>query len=107
MVISGLRKSFGEVKAVQGVDISIAPSSTVALLGPNGAGKTTTIDMLLGLQRPDAGRCLTERALNPYSTPEPVRPLMKALWTAINTRIIGSVTMTTEAKITFCGVISP
>jgi ABC-2 type transport system ATP-binding protein len=56
VVISGLRKSFGDVKAVQGVDISIAPSSTVALLGPNGAGKTTTIDMLLGLQRPDAGR---------------------------------------------------
>jgi len=56
VVISGLRKAFGEVKAVQGVDISIAPSSTVALLGPNGAGKTTTIDMLLGLQRPDAGR---------------------------------------------------
>jgi len=56
VVISGLRKSFGEVKAVQGVDISIAPSSTVALLGPNGAGKTTTIDMVLGLQRPDAGR---------------------------------------------------
>jgi ABC-2 type transport system ATP-binding protein len=56
VVISGLRKSFGEVRAVQGVDISIAPSSTVALLGPNGAGKTTTIDMLLGLQRPDAGR---------------------------------------------------
>ncbi|HUC12876.1 MAG TPA: ABC transporter ATP-binding protein, partial [Acidimicrobiales bacterium] len=56
VVISGLHKSFGEVKAVQGVDISIAPSSTVALLGPNGAGKTTTIDMLLGLQRPDAGR---------------------------------------------------
>jgi ABC-2 type transport system ATP-binding protein len=56
VVISGLRKSFGDVKAVQGVDISIAPSSTVALLGPNGAGKTTTIDMLLGLQRADAGR---------------------------------------------------
>ncbi len=58
VVISGLRKSFGDVKAVQGVDISIAPSSTVALLGPNGAGKTTTIDMVLGLQRPDAGRIL-------------------------------------------------
>lgn len=50
-----LRKSFGSVKAVRGVDFTIAPGATVALLGPNGAGKTTTIDMLLGLQRPDAG----------------------------------------------------
>ena len=53
--ISGLRKSFGPVKAVRGVDISIARGETVALLGPNGAGKTTTIDMLLGLLRPDGG----------------------------------------------------
>ena len=56
IAIAGLRKSFGTVKAVQGVDISIARGETVALLGPNGAGKTTTIDMLLGLLRPDAGR---------------------------------------------------
>jgi ABC-2 type transport system ATP-binding protein len=56
VVVSGLRKSFGDVKAVQGVDIAIGAGSTVALLGPNGAGKTTTIDMVLGLQRPDAGR---------------------------------------------------
>ena len=55
IVITGLRKSFGSVKAVQGVDISIARGETVALLGPNGAGKTTTIDVLLGLQRPDSG----------------------------------------------------
>jgi len=52
----GLRKSFGQVKAVRGVSISIAAGETVALLGPNGAGKTTTIDMLLGLLPPDAGR---------------------------------------------------
>jgi ABC-2 type transport system ATP-binding protein len=55
IAISGLRKSFGPVKAVRGVDISIARGETVALLGPNGAGKTTTIDMLLGLLRPDSG----------------------------------------------------
>jgi len=56
IVVSGLRKSFGAVKAVRGVDIAIKAGETVAMLGPNGAGKTTTIDMLLGLQRPDAGR---------------------------------------------------
>jgi ABC-2 type transport system ATP-binding protein len=43
------------VRAVRGVDISIAPGETVALLGPNGAGKTTTIDMMLGLLPPDSG----------------------------------------------------
>ena len=46
----------GTVHAVRGIDISVAPSETVALLGPNGAGKSTTIDVLLELTRPDAGR---------------------------------------------------
>jgi ABC-2 type transport system ATP-binding protein len=53
--LTGLTKSFGSVRAVRGVDLSIAPGETVALLGPNGAGKSTTIDMLLGLLRPDSG----------------------------------------------------
>ncbi len=51
----GLRKSYGDVHAVRGVNVSIQPGETVALLGPNGAGKSTTIDMLLGLADPDAG----------------------------------------------------
>jgi ABC-2 type transport system ATP-binding protein len=55
----GLVKSFHTagrvVRAIQGVDISIARGETVALLGPNGAGKSTTIDMLLGLLEPDDG----------------------------------------------------
>jgi ABC-2 type transport system ATP-binding protein len=51
----GLEKSFGDLRAVRGVDIEIAPGETVALLGPNGAGKSTTIDMMLGLLPPDAG----------------------------------------------------
>ena len=55
IVLEGLRKSFGDVHAVDGIDVSIEPGETVALLGPNGAGKSTTIDMLLGLQNPDAG----------------------------------------------------
>ncbi|MGH2880029.1 MAG: ABC transporter ATP-binding protein [Solirubrobacteraceae bacterium] len=51
----GLHKSYGDVHAVRGVDISIGAGETVALLGPNGAGKSTTIDMILGLAEPDAG----------------------------------------------------
>jgi ABC-2 type transport system ATP-binding protein len=54
--LSGLAKSYGVVRAVDGIDLAIAPGETVALLGPNGAGKSTTIDMVLGLTIPDAGR---------------------------------------------------
>ncbi|WP_062991233.1 ABC transporter ATP-binding protein [Nocardia anaemiae] len=55
-----LHKSFrlpggGEVRAVDGLDLMVAPGEIVAFLGPNGAGKTTTIDMLLGLATPDSG----------------------------------------------------
>ena len=53
--LSGLRKHYGEVRAVDGVDLVIAPGEVVALLGPNGAGKSTTVDMLLGLTHPDSG----------------------------------------------------
>jgi ABC-2 type transport system ATP-binding protein len=55
IVLHGLRKSYGKVQAVRGVDLAIPTGQTVAILGPNGAGKSTTIDMLLGLSPPDAG----------------------------------------------------
>ncbi|MCF3135883.1 ABC transporter ATP-binding protein [Streptomyces olivochromogenes] len=55
MRITGLRKDYGDVKAVRGVDLTIAPGEVVALLGPNGAGKSTTVDMILGLAKPTAG----------------------------------------------------
>jgi ABC-2 type transport system ATP-binding protein len=55
VMLAGLRKSYGDVHAVAGVDLVIAPGEVVALLGPNGAGKSTTVDMLLGLTRPDVG----------------------------------------------------
>jgi ABC-2 type transport system ATP-binding protein len=55
IILEGLQKSFGDVRAVDGIDVSIDAGETVALLGPNGAGKSTTIDMLLGLQSPDGG----------------------------------------------------
>ncbi|WP_440710882.1 ABC transporter ATP-binding protein [Herbiconiux sp. YIM B11900] len=52
---TGLVKSFGPVRAVDGVDLTVAQGEIVAFLGPNGAGKTSTIDMLLGLATPDSG----------------------------------------------------
>ena len=52
---TALAKSFGDVRAVTGVDLTVQPGEIVAFLGPNGAGKTTTIDMMLGLTPPDGG----------------------------------------------------
>lgn len=53
--LHALRKSYGSVVAVDGIDLTVPRGQVVALLGPNGAGKSTTIDLLLGLGRPDGG----------------------------------------------------
>ncbi|WP_182906131.1 ABC transporter ATP-binding protein [Microbispora sp. H13382] len=53
--VAGLRKTYGETRAVDGVDLVVGRGEVVALLGPNGAGKSSTIDMIVGLARPDAG----------------------------------------------------
>ncbi len=53
--LSGVHKSFGQVHAVRGIELTVNPGEVVAFLGPNGAGKTTTIDMMLGLSRPSSG----------------------------------------------------
>jgi ABC-2 type transport system ATP-binding protein len=55
VVVKGLGKSFGDVKAVRGISFEVGRGEVVALLGPNGAGKTTTVDMLSTLTKPDQG----------------------------------------------------
>ncbi|MGH9247347.1 MAG: ABC transporter ATP-binding protein [Acidimicrobiales bacterium] len=57
---TGLRKRFGDLVAVAGVDVRIAPRETYGLLGPNGAGKTTTISMIAGLLERDAGEVIVD-----------------------------------------------
>lgn len=53
--VSGLRKSFGGVSAVDGASFALQAGSITGLIGPNGAGKSTMIDLLSGVQRPDGG----------------------------------------------------
>lgn len=53
--IEGLTKSFGRSRALDGLDLSVAPGDVTGFLGPNGAGKSTTIRILLGLLRADSG----------------------------------------------------
>lgn len=55
IVVSGLRKSFGQLDVLQGADATFAAGRVTALVGPNAAGKTTLIKTLLGLTKPDAG----------------------------------------------------
>ena len=54
--VEGLRKRFGDVEAVRGVDFEVQPGETFGFLGPNGAGKSTTINVLCTLQQPSGGR---------------------------------------------------
>jgi len=55
LVISGLSKRFGGLRAVQDVSFTVKENETVALIGPNGAGKTTSFHLVTGFHRPDAG----------------------------------------------------
>jgi branched-chain amino acid transport system ATP-binding protein len=55
LVVRGLSKRFGGLRAVQDVSFSVGENETVALIGPNGAGKTTSFNLITGFHRPDAG----------------------------------------------------
>ena len=72
IVVEGLRKTFGDVVAVAGLDFVVEAGSILGLLGPNGAGKTTTIEILTTLQQADAGRA-TVAGHDVASAPEAVR----------------------------------
>jgi ABC-2 type transport system ATP-binding protein len=51
----GLVKRYGDHTVVNGIDVSVVPSTVVAIIGPNGAGKSTTLDLMVGLRTPDSG----------------------------------------------------
>jgi len=54
----GLTKRYGDTLAVDNLSFSVAPGKITGFLGPNGAGKTTTMRLILGLDRPTAGRVI-------------------------------------------------
>jgi len=69
VTIKGLAKRYGDVAAVEGLDLQVKPGELVSLLGPSGCGKTTTLRLVAGFLTPEAGeiwvedRCLSSRAL--------------------------------------------
>jgi polar amino acid transport system ATP-binding protein len=54
--VSGLKKSFGDLQILNGIDLEVAPGEVVAIIGPSGSGKTTVLRCLNLLERPDGGR---------------------------------------------------
>ncbi|CAM5482621.1 ATP-binding cassette domain-containing protein [Streptomyces coeruleorubidus] len=68
----GLVKTFGDVKALDGVDLDVPEGTVLGLLGPNGAGKTTTVRCLTTLLRPDSGRAVVA-GIDVLEQPDAVR----------------------------------
>ncbi|WP_055590685.1 ATP-binding cassette domain-containing protein [Streptacidiphilus griseoplanus] len=71
----GLVKTFGDVRALDGVDLEVPEGTVLGLLGPNGAGKTTTVRVLTTLLRPDAGRAVVA-GVDVLKEPNKVRSLI-------------------------------
>jgi ABC-2 type transport system ATP-binding protein len=60
ILVEGLTKSFGDVHALRGIDLTVPRGTVLGVLGPNGAGKTTAVRILTTLLQPDGGRALVE-----------------------------------------------
>ena len=74
IVLEGVRKSFGPVAAVDGVDLEVAGGEFFSLLGPSGCGKTTLLRLIAGFETPDSGRILIDGA-DVASSPPWQRPV--------------------------------
>jgi ABC-2 type transport system ATP-binding protein len=96
--VSGLVKRFGELRALDGLDLRIERGAFYALLGPNGAGKSTTISVLTGLYAPDGGQV---RILGEDARAEPL--LVKARLGVVPEELALFERLTGRQHLTFCG----
>ena len=78
-----LRRSFGDIHAVDGVDLAIAPGNVIGLIGPNGAGKTTLLRALLGLTGYDG-----ELSVLGYSPKRQRAPMMEQVCFIADTAVL-------------------
>jgi daunorubicin resistance ABC transporter ATP-binding subunit len=72
IAVEGLRKRFGDVVALDGIEFAVPRATVLGLLGPNGAGKTTTVRVLTTTVRPDGGRATVE-GVDVIQRPDAVR----------------------------------
>src|ERR1700709_2825398 len=75
IAVSGLVKSFGDVRALDGIDLEAAPGTVLGVLGPNGAGKTTAVRVMTTLLTPDAGSA-TVAGIDVLRHPDQVRKII-------------------------------
>src|SRR5690606_19024450 len=68
LTVTGLRKRYGSMVALDGIDFSVDAGEVLGLLGPNGAGKTTAVECIAGLLRPDGGEIVLDGAVIDRST---------------------------------------
>jgi ABC-2 type transport system ATP-binding protein len=76
--VAGLRKRYGELEAVKGIDFEVGPGEVFALIGPNGAGKTTTLRIVATILRPTEGE-VTVAGIDAVADPGSVRELISYL----------------------------
>lgn len=99
LVATALRRYFGGVKAVDGVDIRVPAGEVVGVIGPNGSGKSTTLNMLAGTVRPSAGVVrLGDRDVTYFS---PARRVKSGLVRVFQqSRVFGSLTLEENLRVT-------
>ncbi|MGZ4589631.1 MAG: ATP-binding cassette domain-containing protein [Actinomycetes bacterium] len=90
IVAEGLVKTYGDVRALDDLSLSVPQGTVLGLLGPNGAGKTTTVRVLTTLLRPDSGRA-TVAGVDVFTEPAKVRPLigLSGQYGAVDERLTG------------------
>ncbi|GGO94276.1 ATP-binding cassette domain-containing protein [Wenjunlia tyrosinilytica] len=90
IVVDALRKDYGDVRALDGLSLTVAEGSVLGLLGPNGAGKTTAVRILATLLRPDAGT-VEVCGIDALRSPQRVRPLigLTGQYAAVDEKLTG------------------